>query len=51
MAYKLTHPDSQQTIEREADQVGMYQTQGWETKPGAKVPASPNPATTATSKE
>lgn len=36
MAYHLTHPDSEQEIEVEADQVPMYQSQGWQTKPGAK---------------
>ena len=41
MAYKLTHPDSDQTIEVETEQVPMYLTQGWETKPGAKPPAEP----------
>ena len=39
MAYKLTHPDSALEIQAEADQVPMYQSQGWETKPGAKPPA------------
>ena len=39
MAYKLTHPDSNQEIEREADQLDQYVTQGWETKPGARPPA------------
>jgi hypothetical protein len=29
MAWKMTHPDSDQTIEVEADAVPMYQTQGW----------------------
>lgn len=50
MAYKLTHPDSGQEIEREADQVQMYVSQGWETRPTAKPP-TPNQAATATSKE
>lgn len=36
MAYHLTHPDSDQEIEVDADQVPMYQSQGWQTKPGAK---------------
>jgi len=36
MAYHLTHPDSDLEIEREAQDVPMYQTQGWQTKPGAK---------------
>lgn len=38
MAYKLTHPDSDLTIESEAEQVPMYLSQGWETRPGAKPP-------------
>lgn len=42
MSYKLTHPDSNQEIEREADQVPAYVSQGWETKPGAKLPAEPD---------
>jgi hypothetical protein len=37
MSYKLTHPDSDLEIEREADQVPTYVAQGWETKPGAKL--------------
>lgn len=40
MAYTLTHPDSNQEIKREADQVPMYVSQGWQTKPGAKPPAA-----------
>lgn len=40
MAYHLTHPDSEQEIEREADQVASYVAQGWETKPGANPPPS-----------
>lgn len=36
MAYHLTHPDSDLEVEAEADQVTNYQSQGWETKPGAK---------------
>lgn len=38
MAYRLTHPDSDLEIERDADQVAMYLTQGWETKPNARLP-------------
>lgn len=40
MAYHLTHPNSDLEIEVEGDQVPMYQTQGWETKPNAKPPKS-----------
>jgi hypothetical protein len=36
MAYKLTHPDSDQEIEVDADQVPIYTAQGWQTKPTAK---------------
>jgi hypothetical protein len=36
MAYKLTHPDSGQEIEVEAEQVPIYTAQGWQTKPHAK---------------
>jgi hypothetical protein len=39
MSYKLTHPDSKQEIEVETEQVTLYLSQGWETKPGAKPPA------------
>lgn len=39
MLYKLTHPDSTQEIKVEADQVEMYESQGWETAPTAKTPA------------
>ena len=38
MAFKLTHPDSEQEIEVSREQVPMYQTQGWQTKSGAKAP-------------
>lgn len=38
MAYKLTHPDSKQTIEVEADQVSLYTEQGWRTKANVKPP-------------
>lgn len=40
MAFHLTHPDSKQEIEVEAEQVPLYTAQGWRTKPGAKVPAT-----------
>lgn len=36
MAYHLTHPDASLEIEREAADVPMYLSQGWQTKPGAK---------------
>ena len=39
MSYKLTHPESDQTIEVDADMVAVYETQGWETAPTAKTPA------------
>ena len=38
MSHKLTHPESDQTIEVEADRVEMYRSQGWETAPTAKDP-------------
>lgn len=38
MAYKLTHPESDQTIEARADMVEMYKSQGWETAPTANDP-------------
>lgn len=41
MAYKMTHPDSDQEIEVNAEQVAMYESQGWETAPTAKPPAKP----------
>jgi hypothetical protein len=39
MAWKLTHPDSDQTIEVEADSVQVYVSQGWETVSGRTPPA------------
>lgn len=36
MAYKLTHPNSKQEIEVDAEMVATYTTQGWETAPTAK---------------
>lgn len=41
MAYHLTHPDSKQEVECEAEQVAMYLSQGWQKKPGAKLPNNP----------
>lgn len=38
MAYHLTHPESEQEIEVEAEQVSLYTSQGWQTKPSAKPP-------------
>lgn len=40
MAYKLTHPESKQEIEVEADQVSTYESQGWE-----EVPTPPRVST------
>lgn len=39
MAFKLTHPDSEQEIEVDRDLVPMYLSQGWKTKPGVKPPS------------
>lgn len=41
MAYHLNHPDSDLEIERDAEDVPMYLSQGWKTKPGAK-PVDPD---------
>lgn len=38
MAYRLTHPDSEQEIEVNAESVATYVAQGWLTKPNAKPP-------------
>lgn len=38
MAYKMTHPESNDQIEVRADMVEMYESQGWETAPTAKAP-------------
>lgn len=40
MAYTLTHADSKTEIEVRSDEVAMYRSQGWETKPTAKAPAA-----------
>jgi hypothetical protein len=40
MSYKLTHPDSDQTIEVSKEAVALYESQGWETAPTAKAPAA-----------
>jgi hypothetical protein len=40
MAYHLTHPDSEQEIEVDREQVPMYLSQGWQTKPTVKPPES-----------
>ncbi len=40
MAYHLNHPDSEQEIEVEAEQVSLYLSQGWATKPTVKPPTS-----------
>lgn len=44
MAFHLTHPDSKQEIEVEANQVPLYLAQGWETKPSAPTPEIPEQA-------
>lgn len=44
MSYKLTHPDTGQEIEVEADMVANYTSQGWQTKPGVKAPEAPDAA-------
>lgn len=51
MAYRLTHPDSKQEIEADADSVHMYLSQGWQTKPGAREPATPTTADPAKDEE
>jgi hypothetical protein len=32
----MTHPDSETELEVDADQVAVYETQGWTTKAGAR---------------
>lgn len=39
MAYEMTHPNSDQTIEVDASSVATYESQGWTTAPTAKTPA------------
>ena len=39
MAYRLTHPKSEQEIERDGADVPMFLTQGWQMKPTAHLPA------------
>lgn len=51
MSYHLTHPDSDQEIEVDADSVPTYLSQGWQTKPGAREPAIPTTADPAKDKE
>lgn len=38
MAVKLTHPDSKAKVTVNAEDVAMYESQGWETSPHANVP-------------
>lgn len=38
MAYKMSHPESDLEIEVNADQVAIYESQGWETAPTVKSP-------------
>ncbi len=38
MAYHLTHPDGGER-EARAEDVAMYESQGWETAPNVKSPA------------
>lgn len=38
MAYHLTHPDSEQEIEVDKEQVPNYQSQGWQINPHATPP-------------
>lgn len=42
MAWKMTHPDSDVTVEVEADQVANYASQGWSTLSG-RTPSLPEP--------
>lgn len=52
MSYKLTHPDSEQEIEVEAERVSLYLAQGWRTKKGVKAPeANQAPAVTVLDQE
>jgi hypothetical protein len=39
MAWKLTHPDSDQVVEVDADSVAVYLSQGWQTQSG-RTPAT-----------
>lgn len=41
MAYHLTHPDSEQEIERAAEDVPTLLTQGWVTKAGTTPDGKP----------
>lgn len=38
MAYTLTHPDSKLELQVRAEDVAMYESQGWETAPNVKSP-------------
>ena len=39
MAFKLTHPDGGE-VQARAEDVAMYESQGWETSPHAKSPSA-----------
>jgi hypothetical protein len=39
MAFKMTHPDSKQEIQVDAENVAVFESQGWETAPNVKSPA------------
>lgn len=41
VAYTLNHPDSDHTVDADAEQVPMYLSQGWQMKPGASLPNTP----------
>ena len=47
MAYRMTHPDSTQEIEVDAQVVDTYRSQGWETAASANPPAENTEATPA----
>lgn len=42
MSYTLSHPDGSAEIEVEAEQVPLFQAQGWQTKPGATPVEQPD---------
>lgn len=44
MAYHLTHPDSKQEIEVDAERVALYTAQGWQLRPRAAEPETPDEA-------
>lgn len=51
MAYNMTHPDSKQEIQVDAQNVAVMESQGWETAPQATPPTEDDTTEPSTKKK